>query len=123
MSLKPRPSAIVRVYRKEPVLMHTTAPAARGTTARARAHRYVTEHLTDRVQECDIRTEIEPDDQGITARVVVDMPVLKGEFKNHDFAREWLCRQAKWDHCDVEIVVKNSTRDHEIRTFGVKRQL
>lgn len=118
------PTGIVRVYRKEPVIMYTSPPDTRSMTAVASARAYFEDHLEDRLlpEDVELQTEIVEDGK-VIARVIASVPVLKAEFKNHDGAREWLSRQPQWNHCDVEIVLKNSKRDHEIRTLGVKRRL
>lgn len=113
---------IVRVYRIEPLIVHTTPACRHGATAMAQARAWVERNLADRVGQLPVEYSTAEAGTEITVAVTVHAPVMKGEFKHHDAAKAWLCRQVGWNHTEVEIVAKNSKRDHEIRAFGVKRQ-
>ena len=113
---------IVRVYRIEPINVYTTPGCRHATTAIAQARAWVERNLADRVGEILVEYATAEAGSEIIATVTVHAPVMKGEFKSHQIAKEWLCRQTGWDHTEVEIIAKNSKRDHEIRAFGVKRQ-
>lgn len=112
---------LTRVYLKEKVHAHTTDVFKSPQSASLSAARHITDVITDRVPGSDVTVEIsEIDTEGFLAEVFVYQPVMKGEFKSYELARDWLCRQKNWNHTEVEIVRKFSKRDFELSTFGSK---
>lgn len=121
--LKPAPTGIVRVYTQARVIVHTSDPQPTAVKAVNAARRHIRDYLQDRVPDNELSLDVKIEGIMYVAQVSRHMPVMKGEFKSHALAREWLSRQQRgFEHTGVEIVVKNSQRDHEIRTASMKRQ-
>ncbi len=112
---------MVRVYRKEPQIVFVTPEHTVAKTAADEAVQFIKDNLEGRVDEADVKAVIsdissEPADGIFVVEVTAFLPTLKGEFRDTAAARQWLCRQRGWDHCDVEVILKDSRRDHEIRS-------
>jgi hypothetical protein len=109
---------IFRVYRPEWVIVHTIAgddPA----DLLDQAHRHAEHTYAGRVKPEHIWFDVyNGADTHHWVHLHLLKPNLKGEFKTLQLARGYVTEQ---DWTDAEIVVRNSKRDHEIRSVGVKK--
>lgn len=112
---------IWRLYRREWVVAHTITrygdDDGRNTFDACVA--WAKENFDGRVRTEDINVELNTDQKSVFwGHVMIYRENLKGEFKSFGTAETF----ASINHYDeYTIVPRNSTADHELRTYGVKK--
>jgi len=111
-----------RLYRREWTIMYTAAVNDNGyqdadLLPACRTHFETT--FAGRVRDEDVRYElVDEGTAGVRGRLLLRLPVLKGEFKHATAAFDWAVEQG-WD--DVMIVPRNSAIDHNLRSYSIKK--
>lgn len=116
---------LYRLYRREWVIVHTVSgegdpqhhvPAEPFVT---QARTWVEDTYAGRVESRDVQLVAHTDGaNAFWVHVKVRKPNLKGEFKQAFLAQRHADKQG-WH--EVEIVGRNSRRDHELRNHGIKK--
>lgn len=112
---------LYRLYREEWVIVHTeSADSDTAEKVVTAAHQHAHTAYENKVDDDRLRIDAHTDNAGhFWAHVVMLKPNMKGEFKYAALAENFA---TKCGFDDYEIVTRNSRRDFELRSFGIKPQ-
>ncbi len=112
---------VYRLYRDEWVIAYTAVATpggyAPGELAGA-CRNHFDQRYTGRVPAHCARVDLVGADTTGVARLLLLLPVMKGEFKHRHLADTFAVEQG-W--ADYAIVVRNSAADHDLRSYGTKK--
>ncbi len=119
---------LYRLYRTEWVIVHTLSedhpdhdkpPQVTGEQLVRAAREHVEQVYGGRVNESQMDLVLHTDNAGhFWVHVKIRKPNLKGEFIHAALAASY-AEKNRWS--EYEIVSRNSRRDHELRSFGMKK--
>lgn len=111
-----------RLYRSEWVIAYTAVATPDGydpDELEAVCRKHFDLRYTGRVLELDARVQVDGDGPGAIGRLMLRLPVMKGEFKTAEHAYEFGRAQGWADR--FVVVARNSKSDHHLRSYGTKK--
>ncbi len=122
---------IVRVYRDEWVMAQTMTGSIVDGQDPDIPYKVIEEamieifavHYAGKIRDTDwqvrrFRVFEQPPASTVMARLMLRLPVCKGEFKQHQLANQF-AKDSEFD--EYTVVVRDSKEDHELRAYGSKR--
>jgi hypothetical protein len=112
---------VYRLYRNEWVIAYTAVATPDGYQPDGLAdacRRHFDDHYTGRVHNGDAKVIVEGTEATAIGRLMLHLPVMKGEFKLAFLAHRFAAEQG-WE--EYLVVARHSPSDHELRQYGTRK--